>query len=460
MDRSDEVWQDFANSMYLYLDKFFGDIFNYENSYLKVVPLIIVEKNKFIPKLYGNYNENLLIKNRDIIVQKENNTNIKEKFLKWVCYESKSENIKISIVLDFGEIIELYQNEIFEYFISYDMFDFIINCIVINISSFIQNKISGDNLFKMTQSDQLESFVIIHKLFDNFDKIYNDYYNYIDKLLIDLSNLNYENEKNTGMIIFTNENKLLVKLVNEIKVASIFNLNYKNQINYLRKLLQTTNNQVGLIFDGTSFIGIDRLENYPNCATVQFKKGNTFVLSEYTNGQKEDIMQVKNGRLMLPRMKVDKPIFESKLKGVFNTLNEEKINNLFEIVQAASEQSHGTTIVIMDKEKAKTEVSTERLGGVSTKIELKSLKEEGKDVDKDLMHSITSIDGAVLIDTDGDCHAISVILDGVYNGGGEQGRGARYNSANTYANSNKDVLCIVFSEDGHINYLYQNKKMK
>ncbi len=162
------------------------------------------------------------------------------------------------------------------------------------------------------------------------------------------------------------------------------------------------------MFDGVNFIGIDRLEKYKKeCAIIQSKKGNTFVLSEYRDKEKIDIMQVKNGRLHLPRMKVDKKIFEDKVVDVFSNLEKSAVDNLFEIVQYASKQSHGTTIVVMDKTKAEQE--TTRLKGASTEIEIRELVSVDDD---DLIYAITSIDGAVIVDTDGNCHAIGVILDG------------------------------------------------
>lgn len=68
---------------------------------------------------------------------------------------------------------------------------------------------------------------------------------------------------------------------------------------------------------------------------------------------------------------------------------------------------------------------------------------------------LSSIDGAVLVDPAGTCHAAGVILDGVaVNGKGTRSRGARYNSAIRYVHAapkESECLAVVISEDGTIN---------
>jgi hypothetical protein len=70
---------------------------------------------------------------------------------------------------------------------------------------------------------------------------------------------------------------------------------------------------------------------------------------------------------------------------------------------------------------------------------------------------LLGIDGALLVDPNGDCHAIGVILDGTASSHGNPGRGARYNSAVRYVESAFDrgiqTLAIVVSADGGVNYV-------
>jgi hypothetical protein len=71
-------------------------------------------------------------------------------------------------------------------------------------------------------------------------------------------------------------------------------------------------------------------------------------------------------------------------------------------------------------------------------------------LDDDVLNLVTAIDGSVLIDTAGNCHAIGVILDGLASPKCSPERGSRYNSAIRYVFSRKDAIAIVKSEDGMI----------
>jgi DNA integrity scanning protein DisA with diadenylate cyclase activity len=78
------------------------------------------------------------------------------------------------------------------------------------------------------------------------------------------------------------------------------------------------------------------------------------------------------------------------------------------------------------------------------------------------MKLVTAIDGAVLLDFDGLCYAIGVILDGtVKPGDGDSSRGARYLAAIKYLNwsekNDHKCLIIVVSEDGMINIFPEKK---
>ena len=67
---------------------------------------------------------------------------------------------------------------------------------------------------------------------------------------------------------------------------------------------------------------------------------------------------------------------------------------------------------------------------------------------------VTSIDGAVLLDPEGYCYSIGVILDGRASGRGDSARGARYNSALRYVESSEyPCIAVVVSEDGLVDVI-------
>ena len=119
--------------------------------------------------------------------------------------------------------------------------------------------------------------------------------------------------------------------------------------------------------------------------------------------------------------------------------------NMDKVIEAATEQRHGTTIVFSKYAKEEAE----RLKNTSFQINVKELWD-----DSTIIKQLTTIDGAVLCDFEGNCYAIGVILDGqtVDNESAETiERGARFNSAIRYKNAFPcSVICIV-SEDGYVN---------
>jgi hypothetical protein len=75
-------------------------------------------------------------------------------------------------------------------------------------------------------------------------------------------------------------------------------------------------------------------------------------------------------------------------------------------------------------------------------------------LDSRVLAAVTSIDGAVLVDPNRTCHAVGVILDGHASGKGDPSRGARFNSAVRYHDTQTgQCLVIIVSEDGMINLL-------
>jgi hypothetical protein len=155
------------------------------------------------------------------------------------------------------------------------------------------------------------------------------------------------------------------------------------------------------------------------------------------------LMRVEYGIPGLPRPPLDRTALAAAALRVFPDTAPEVERRLWRIVETAMEQTHGTTIVV--SEIAAQEA--ERLERQCTRVEPVVLGE-------DMVRRVTSIDGAVLLDREGRCHAVGAILDGRATADGRAARGARYNSALRYV---KDVgaptLAVVVSEDGRVDVL-------
>lgn len=87
-----------------------------------------------------------------------------------------------------------------------------------------------------------------------------------------------------------------------------------------------------------------------------------------------------------------------------------------------------------------------RLGGAAVPIELDNLGPA------DIVR-FGRVDGAVVLDRDGSCHAFGVILDGKAAGRGDPARGSRYNSAVRYQKMIPESLLVVISDDGTVDLI-------
>lgn len=118
-----------------------------------------------------------------------------------------------------------------------------------------------------------------------------------------------------------------------------------------------------------------------------------------------------------------------------------------------SEQRHGTVMVIEEESAAETEAL--RLKSESSGIELCLDTLNGEFID-----GITSIDGAILVDENGQCYGMGYILDGKSPLAGRPDRGARYNSTARYIfslkNDKKIGIAVVVSEDKTIDIISTN----
>ncbi|QOV13200.1 diadenylate cyclase [Viridibacillus arvi] len=188
------------------------------------------------------------------------------------------------------------------------------------------------------------------------------------------------------------------------------------------------------------------------------KKKNTSFTEEKEivnwNYRESLIYKIRDNRIMLSDREFPKGKLRYFLNRIFSDIPKSNIDELINIVQIASYQKHGTMLVVGTKVLAEEE--TDRLCNFQQaikieKINLIDMEESKRNI---ILNQISSIDGAIYLDSDGNVHGIGVILDGLANELGDSSRGARYNSAIKYNNSqqeiNNNTLIIVVSEDGYI----------
>lgn len=130
-----------------------------------------------------------------------------------------------------------------------------------------------------------------------------------------------------------------------------------------------------------------------------------------------------------------------------------------EVLRIVREQKKGTVVILGEDSIISEE--TQRLCAHKMNRGIALSKPTKLSASDKRLLQMTAIDGALLVDLHGCCHACGVILDGKATIPGDMARGARYNSTNNYVQglrsrhrgSNKSLLAIVVSEDGMVNIL-------
>ena len=210
----------------------------------------------------------------------------------------------------------------------------------------------------------------------------------------------------------------------------------------IRKLLEITTTGQSILTDGEVVTGFGRISG------VYDPSRSDLFMVRFTGHHKWEVlhddhsmMVVKHEVPRMPSLLLNRAEFISSCGVLFPEIGLEKIDFLYGLALGVCKQRHGTILVITPFAKDEAE----RLSSQSTGIVPTVASEE-------ILRCVSSIDGAILIDMDGICHAIGVILDGSAIQEGDTGRGARYNSTLRYIHGirERDIPClaVVVSEDG------------
>jgi hypothetical protein len=211
-----------------------------------------------------------------------------------------------------------------------------------------------------------------------------------------------------------------------------------------RKALEMAGPRHHLLCDGVRVVGLAHLRD-----TYEPANENAFVFTVMSRSVWElshdqvPLLRVSNTRPSLPQPRLDARHFKSVARRMFPEIGEGEADVLWRLAESASAASHGTMLVV--HRNASEEAA--RLIPQAQQVRPQLL-------DSKVLAAVTSIDGAVLVDPTGTCHAVGVILDGHASGKGDASRGARFNSAVRYHDTQSgECLVIIVSEDGMINLL-------
>ncbi len=209
----------------------------------------------------------------------------------------------------------------------------------------------------------------------------------------------------------------------------------------VRKLMEACSPEVQLLMHDGNVYGL-------GCLTdgYDYSREEAFVVAVLGRGAWElrhsgkSLLSVRDGIVRLPARPLEVEYFKDLLDRL---LPDADVSVLLELVEAASRNDHGAMLVVS----ADAAAEAKRLSPQAWAIEPVKL-------DPGLILRLTAMDGAILLDPQGRCHAVGVIADGRAAGQGDPSRGSRFNNAIRYLDSGgPPAIIVTFSTDGVIDIL-------
>ncbi|MBA5235470.1 DNA integrity scanning protein DisA nucleotide-binding domain protein [Pectobacterium aroidearum] len=260
-----------------------------------------------------------------------------------------------------------------------------------------------------------------------------------------VSSLMYEGAKGIGQLILVDPEDDAVEFLAKFIEPVPF-----REPRWVRKVLQMAAAGVGIIANSQYIYGLGRLkESYDpsaqNAFTVNFIDHYHWEL--YCGGQA--LLRSHYAVPKLPQEPFDKAAFLANYARLFPLSSQESGLYLWSLLLTQASQEHGSMIVVA--EDAASEAH--RLNKQGTNIVPIRLTES-------LLRSVSGIDGTILLDPAGFCHAIGIILDGEATEQCTPSRGSRYNSGVRYVlTGSSSRLAIVVSDDRTVDIIPPIKRL-
>lgn len=251
-----------------------------------------------------------------------------------------------------------------------------------------------------------------------------------------LSSTAYEGRAGSGTVILAADGHPHVDVAIRLRAP----ISVRERLQF-RKLLELTDDQLGLLIDGTTIYGLGAIsEQYDGSTEDLFRfsivEQGVWIMSHHGDA----LLRVANGHPQLPRPRMSPSLFIDSMRRVFAAVDDSDIRAIWRLAQTAVSQGKGTMLVI-----------TTAAAQEAQRLAPQAIAIDPQPIGSRMLRALTKIDGAVLLTPDGTCHAVGVILDGVATGVGDPGRGSRYNSAVRYtAASSAPCMIVIVSDDGMI----------
>ena len=249
-----------------------------------------------------------------------------------------------------------------------------------------------------------------------------------------ISSLMYEGARGTGRLLLTNPDSGSVDLTLTFAEAVPF-----REPRWARKALEMASGETSLVADCEKIFGLGQLASgvdpweTQDVFQIEFLDHYHWRLS--CGG--EVVLISKYGSPSLPQEPIPTERLADTYQRLFPDARPSDLARFMELFRVALHAAHGSTLVTAQD----AEEEAQRLQRQGARVAPTRLTPE-------LFRQVSSIDGAILVDPRGDCHAVGVILDGVARPECTPARGSRYNSAIRYVYScDTPRLAVVVSDD-------------
>lgn len=255
-----------------------------------------------------------------------------------------------------------------------------------------------------------------------------------------VSSLNYEKAEGTGRLILAPPASETVEMLFEFKEPVPF-----REPQWARKVLQMGSRTMAVVATSNEILGLGRLSRGHDQTDRQDVLEIEFLGRHYwqVSCGGEILLIVKDGTPSLPQEEVPRERLVDTFHRLFPEAKEQDSARFVALLEAAASDDHGSLLVVAEDAKEEAE----RLSNQATRIEPVTLTPE-------LYAQASRIDGAILVDYAGKCHALGAILDGAASPGCTPSRGSRYNSAVRYVMAAEHSrLALVVSDDGMVDVI-------
>lgn len=259
------------------------------------------------------------------------------------------------------------------------------------------------------------------------------------------SSLMYEGTKGIGRLVLVDPDNesvdFLAKFAEPVPIR---------KPRWVRKVLQMASTGVVIIADSEHIYGLGSLKkshdpSAQDAFTIDFLDHYHWEL----RCGPQVLIRSRYAVPSLPQEPFDKKTFIANYVRLFPQALQEDGLHLWELLQVQLRQEHGSMIVVAEDAASEAQ----RLHKQGTNLVPVQISEA-------LLRSVSGIDGTILLDPKGLCHAIGVILDGDANEECTPSRGSRYNSGVRYAQASRHRrLAIVVSDDRTIDIIPRLRKL-